>query len=209
MNIFSDLFQKIAVTITSVFIATTSFLPGATSNANKPIETFIASPSATISMTPTPTLTTSPAAAIKPTLKPRPKLSPSPSPTPSRVSVLLVSDGATVYCLNEWADEVKRASQSVKDAEELLNKFKDCNNSCSTAYEMGAKDCLIKYPKLSENLYTSGYMDCGKKVQTERTSCRNNCPHSSSDDPIEIGVNLFKSKKFLQETKGEHCIDSK
>lgn len=236
MDIFHDWFQGIVVTITSFFIVVSSILPWRATDINKPIDTSIASPSATISASASATPTSKP--VIKRVATPRPSPTPTPSPQPSRVAVLLVNDGTTVYCLSEWADEVKRASQGVKDAEEGVNKSSDCRNSCMNSFETAKNDCNAKFPNLAKciSLFSSfpkdsswadctsqypsfgsgsappeytEYKTCANKVGNDRSDCLNSCPSSGPSSGLDdLYSNREKSKKFLQETKGEHCTDS-
>ncbi len=195
--------------ITVVAVTVMGLLPQ-TGTTTKPVDTYTASPSATISVSASAAATPTIKPVIKRVATPKPSPTPTPSPEPARVSVLLVHDGTTVSCLSEWADEVKRASQGVKDAEEAVKKISDCINSCSKIYEDGFNDCRKQYPH-DVDPPPPGYTPCLDKFSKESRDCRNNCPHpSSGGDEIEnlLGGSV-KGKKFLQETKGEHCIDSK
>lgn len=207
-----DLLHAITIFITGVLVTVTSALPHTATNINKPADISIASPSALISASPSASPTIKPTPKVIYTKKPTPIPTTTPSSQPSRVSVLLVNDGTTVLCLSEWADEVKRASQGVKDAEEWVNKLSDCMNSCSSTSENARTDCRTKYPTPPGpgGLSPPEQIACTNKVRAERANCLSSCPGLSSlEDHLNLYSNREKSKKFLSETRGEHCTDSK
>lgn len=112
----TDFFQiisaKITAFVTVVMITVTSILPGATSNANKPTDTAIASPSATVSESPLP--------SISPKVKPSPvsnkpinkQILEKPTPSPSTQVNLLNKEGNRTKELQNEPQKIEQIKQS-------------------------------------------------------------------------------------------------